>query len=519
MGMHGWKHVNRAIQSADLLFAIGMRFDDRVTGNVRTYAPYARIVHVDIDPAEIGKNVAVEVPIVGDAKRVLAALLPMVEAVDPATRADYFAELAEWRRESEGSSWHGSGAWRDGLLSADYVIERIGELTDHAATYVADVGQNQMWLARYAGFRKPNTHVSSGGLGTMGFSVPAAMGAALGAPDRETWAITGDGGFQMTFQELMTLIADRIPVKIALLDNKKLGMIRQWQEIIYAGNYHSAHLPGPDFAKLADAFGIPAFRAQHPGRGRRRDPGRPGGRRPGPRLVRDRRGAERLPDDAGRQGPVRPDREVGRGGRVSGDAELERARAGRATPPAHAAPPARALPGGGETRRHTLIAIVLDKPGVLNRVSSLMRARNFNIDSLAVSRTDQPDMSRMTITLHGDDVAVEQAAKQLYRLIDVLKVQEVTAEPVVAQELALVKIRATDANRAEILKLVELSKGRVVDLAGESVIVEVTGPETRGRRVRRASSATYGIKELSGRARRHELRGFRHRSRRPVESR
>ena len=163
--------------------------------------------------------------------------------------------------------------------------------------------------------------------------------------------------------------------------------------------------------------------------------------------------------------------------------------------PAHAAPPARALPGGGETRRHTLIAIVLDKPGVLNRVSSLMRARNFNIDSLAVSRTDQPDVSRMTITLHGDDVAVEQAAKQLYRLIDVLKVQEITSEPVVAQELALVKIRATDANRAEILKLVELSKGRVVDLASESVIVEVTGPETAVDQFV-ALVRTYGIKEL-----------------------
>jgi acetolactate synthase-1/2/3 large subunit len=264
MGMHGWKHVNRAIQSADLLVAIGMRFDDRVTGNVRTYAPYARIVHVDIDPAEIGKNVAVEVPIVGDAGRVLRALLPMVDAVDPAARADYLAELAEWRRESEGSSWHGSGAWRDGLLSADYVVSRIGELTDHHATYVADVGQNQMWLARYTGFREPNSHVSSGGLGTMGFSVPAAMGAALGRPDRETWAITGDGGFQMTSQELMTLVADRIPVKIALLDNKKLGMIRQWQEIIYAGNYHSAHLLGPDYLKLAEAFGIPATKASTP---------------------------------------------------------------------------------------------------------------------------------------------------------------------------------------------------------------------------------------------------------------
>src|SRR4051794_1258701 len=182
MGMHGWKHVNKAIQSADLLLAIGMRFDARVTGNVRTYAAYARIVHVDIDPAEIGKNVAVEVPIVGDAKRVLAALLPMVAAVDPATRADYFAELADWRRESESSSWHGSGAWRDGLLSADYVIQRIGELTNHAATYVADVGQNQMWLARYARFRRPNTPRRSGGSGAVGLHRPGAEGGGLRGP-------------------------------------------------------------------------------------------------------------------------------------------------------------------------------------------------------------------------------------------------------------------------------------------------------------------------------------------------
>jgi acetolactate synthase-1/2/3 large subunit len=264
MGMHGWKHVNRAIQSADLLIAIGMRFDDRVTGNVRTYAPYARIIHVDIDPAEIGKNVAVEVPIVGDARRVLKALTPMVEATPMEARRDYLDQLTGWKKESTASSWHGSGAWRDGLLSADYVVERIGELTDHEAIYVADVGQNQMWLARYTGFRHPNTHISSGGLGTMGFSVPAAMGAALGVPGRQVWAIAGDGGFQMTSQELMTLVQDRIPVKIALFDNKKLGMIRQWQEIIYGGNYHSSHLMGPDFLKLAEAYGVPAIKATTP---------------------------------------------------------------------------------------------------------------------------------------------------------------------------------------------------------------------------------------------------------------
>jgi acetolactate synthase I/III small subunit len=184
---------------------------------------------------------------------------------------------------------------------------------------------------------------------------------------------------------------------------------------------------------------------------------------------------------------------------MSGDPSSNgRTPAGAAGPPpahAHATPPARSLPGGGETRRHTLIAIVLDKPGVLNRVSSLMRARNFNIDSLAVSRTDQPDVSRMTITLHGDDVAVEQAAKQLYRLIDVLKVQDVTSEPTIGHELALVKIRATESNRAEVIKLVELSKGRVVDLAPDSLIVEVSGTEEEVDNFV-GLARTYGIKEL-----------------------
>ena len=163
--------------------------------------------------------------------------------------------------------------------------------------------------------------------------------------------------------------------------------------------------------------------------------------------------------------------------------------------PAHSAPPPRALPGTGEQRRHVLVAIVLNKPGVLNRVSSLMRARNFNIDSLAVSRTDQSGMSRMTITLQGDDVAVEQAAKQLYRLIDVVKVQDVTSEPTVEHELALVKIRATDANRADVLKVVELSRGRVVDLGPESVIAEVSGPESEVEAFV-GLVRTFGIKEL-----------------------
>jgi acetolactate synthase-1/2/3 large subunit len=177
---------------------------------------------------------------------------------------EYLAELAAWRSESESSAWHGSGAWRDGLLSADFVVERIAEGSAHDANLIADVGQNQMWVARYGGFRRPNSHLSSGGLGTMGFALPAAMGAAIGVPEKRAWAIAGDGGFQMTLQELATIVQERIPVKIALMDNKKLGMIRQWQEIVYAGNYHSEQLAGPDYLKLCEAYGIPAWKVSKP---------------------------------------------------------------------------------------------------------------------------------------------------------------------------------------------------------------------------------------------------------------
>jgi acetolactate synthase-1/2/3 large subunit len=261
-GMHGWMHANKALQQCDLLIGIGCRYDDRITGKTSTFAPNARIVHVDVDRSEIGKNVRTDLGIVADAGDLLAALLRRLPQSEP--RAAWLEELAGWRERSEARSWHGSGAWREGRLSADYVVARIGEATNHEATLVSDVGQNQMWAARYFGFRHPYRHLSSGGLGTMGYSVPAAMGAALGAPERETWAITGDGGFQMTMQELATLVQDQIPLRIAVLNNHRLGMIRQWQEIIYDENYHSAELIGPDLVRLCAAYGMPAWRARRP---------------------------------------------------------------------------------------------------------------------------------------------------------------------------------------------------------------------------------------------------------------
>src|SRR5918992_464984 len=261
-GMHGWMHVNKAIQQCDLLIGIGCRYDDRITGKTSTFAPKAKIVHVDVDRSEIGKNVQTELGIIADAGDLLAALLRRLPQSEP--RDEWWEQLNTWRAVSETRSWHGSGAWREGKLSADFVVAKIGEATDHAATLVSDVGQNQMWAARYFGFRQPYHHLSSGGLGTMGYSVPAAMGAAIGAPERETWAITGDGGFQMTMQELATLVQDQIPVRIAVLNNLRLGMIRQWQEIIYDENYHSAELFGPDLVRLCEAYGMPGFRASTP---------------------------------------------------------------------------------------------------------------------------------------------------------------------------------------------------------------------------------------------------------------
>ncbi len=258
-GMHGWMHVNKAIQRCDLLIGIGMRYDDRITGKTSTFAPRAKVVHVDVDRSEIGKNVHTELGIVADAGDLLAALL---RRLPQSPRRDaWWSELNAWREASEQRSWHGSGGWRSGRLSADYVIEQIGEATGHQATLVSDVGQNQMWAARYFGFRRPYAHLSSGGLGTMGYAVPAAMGAALAAPEHETWAVTGDGGFQMTMQELATLVAEQIPIRIAVLNNRKLGMIRQWQEILYDSNFHSAELFGPDLVALCGAYGMAGFRA------------------------------------------------------------------------------------------------------------------------------------------------------------------------------------------------------------------------------------------------------------------
>ena len=254
MGMHGEAWVNTAIQEADLLLAFGMRFDDRVTGNKNTYALGAKKIHVEIDPSEINKIVQVDVALVGDLREVLQKLLPGVRSTD---RNDWRAYIDSLKQDS---------AVRDiqklpdnGHLYAAHVINDLWRETHGEAVVVTDVGQHQMWEAQYYHHDKPRSLITSGGLGTMGFALPAAIGAKFARPDSEVWVVVGDGGFQMTMPEIATAVQEGIDIKIAIINNGYLGMVRQWQEFFYDGRYASTPISGPNFAKLADAFGIPGI--------------------------------------------------------------------------------------------------------------------------------------------------------------------------------------------------------------------------------------------------------------------
>jgi acetolactate synthase-1/2/3 large subunit len=251
MGMHGESWVNHAIQDADLLIACGMRFDDRVTGTVATYATNAKKIHIEVDPAEVNKIIKVDVPLIGDLREVLEALLPRISSRDGSA----------WLKTIDGLK--GDSAVRDiknlpdlGHLYAAHVIHDIWRITGGNAIVVTDVGQHQMWEAQYYHHERPRTLITSGGLGTMGFSLPAAIGAKFACPDKEVWVIVGDGGFQMTAGELATIVQEKIKINIAVINNGYLGMVRQWQEFFYEGNYESTPMVSPDFVKLADAHGI-----------------------------------------------------------------------------------------------------------------------------------------------------------------------------------------------------------------------------------------------------------------------
>lgn len=264
LGMHGTYHANMAVQESDLLIAIGARFDDRVTGKIECFAPQAKIIHIDIDPTSISKNVRVDVPIVGDCKRILIKMLSLLEKEETGL---FKQGLEKWRDQIENwKNIYNMKYNQEGIIKPQFVVEKIYEMTKGNAIITTEVGQNQMWTAQYYKFIKPRTLLTSGGLGTMGYGFPAAIGAQIAFPDKLVIDIAGDGSFQMNSQELATAVQYRLPVKVAILNNGYLGMIRQWQEFFYGKRYASSSLEGvsPDFVKLAEAYGAIGLRATKP---------------------------------------------------------------------------------------------------------------------------------------------------------------------------------------------------------------------------------------------------------------
>jgi acetolactate synthase I/II/III large subunit len=255
LGMHGTEYANFAITESDLLLGIGVRFDDRVTGKVSTFAPQAKIIHIDVDPAEIGKNKAVDVPIVGDARSVLQAMLHKAKK---GGRENWIEKVRAWKKK------HPLRYRDDGKLRPQFIIKELSDILKGEGIIVSEVGQNQMWTAQWFCFRKPRSWITSGGLGTMGYGFPAAMGAHFARPDEVVFDIAGDGSFQMNIQELGTVAANNIPVKVAVLNNRFLGMVRQWQELFYDRRYSHTELPPVDFVKIAAAYGVDGMQVESP---------------------------------------------------------------------------------------------------------------------------------------------------------------------------------------------------------------------------------------------------------------
>ena len=409
-GMHGCYTAVAALQEADLVVALGARFDDRVTGNLATFAPHAKIVHADIDPAEIGKNRVPDVPIPGDVRATLAGLTESMAALiaenGPPDTGYWLRCIGDWKRRFPLRYTQDA----DGPLKPQHVVERLSALTGGEAVVVAGVGQHQMHAAQHYSFTTPRSWINSGGLGTMGFAVPAAMGAQVGRPGELVVAIDGDGCFQMTAQELATCAIEHLPIKVLIFNNGFLGMVRQWQELFYEERYSEVELGTaiPDYVKLAEAYGV------HRGRAARSDP--PGAAR-------------------------RADQEHG---------------------------------GAGPVSTHTLSVLVENKPGVLAHVAGLFSRRAFNISSLAVGPTEDPKVSRMTIVVDGASTPVEQVAKQLDKLVRVLKVVELDDHAAVERELALIKVRIDPALRGELLEVATVFHTKVVDMSPETVILEAT---------------------------------------------
>ena len=442
-GMHGPKWSNWALNKADLIVAVGARFDDRVTGKVSAFAPGATVVHLDIDAAEISKIRHADIPVVGPLKSVLAELATLVKGDLVEGRTEpWLRQIDEWRTQFPLR-------YRDddSVLKPQRVLESLQALTAGRddVVWTTGVGQHQMWAMQYLLCDRPRTFISSGGLGTMGYGIPAAVGAKAARPDATVVCIDGDGCFQMTAQELATAVLEDLPIVVVIVNNGYLGMVRQWQDMFFEERFSQIHLTQtlPDYAALARAYGALGFTVDSADDLDARAEGS-ARVRPDVRRRRPRRSARALlPDDPGR-----------------------RRRARR-----------HGVPGGrdGVGMKHTLAVLVENKPGALTRITSMFARRGFNIESLAVGATERDDVSRITLRVDCEQHSLEQIEKQMHKLVNVLRVQELSPGESVERELALLKVAAPASKRTELMALAEVFGARVADLGPDAIVFELIG--------------------------------------------
>ena len=462
-GMHGNATAITALQKADLLITLGARFDDRITGKVDAFAPVAKVIHVDIDPAEQGKVRRPDVPIVGDAKYVIEEIISEIKAMIAAGAVQ--ADTSAWKSKVSG--------WREqfpmtyeqsepgAALKPQYCIEELNRLAAPHTIVASGVGQHQMYTSQFFEFDEPYTWVNSGGLGTMGFSIPAAIGAKAAKPECDVWAVDGDGCFQMTAQELVTATVEGLPIKVALLNNSYLGMVRQWQEMFYDERYSEVYLNAkvPDFVMWAESMGCVGILVESP-------------EEVGPAIekansIKDRSVVIEFRTDASELVfPMVP------AGSSNDDLILHPTQQDRAE-----APEVTTINqyGGQTLNHHILSVLVQNRPGVLARVSSLFARRGFNIFSLAVAPAEDEGMSRITIVVDVESTPLEQITKQLFKLIDVVKISELDPRRSVERELLIATVKAPDEQRGKVVELINIFEGKIIAVAESALTVSLEG--------------------------------------------
>jgi len=483
-GMHGSRCANYAFTETDLIIAVGTRFDDRVTGKLDEFAPNAKVIHIDIDPSCISKNVHADIPIVGDAKQILAEMNKLVHKVDI---EPWLKQISIWKQK-----YPFRYRMKEDKIMPQFVIEQTSEVTKGEAVIVTDVGQHQMWAAQFYQHTKPRHFLSSGGLGTMGYGMPASIGAQIGCPDKLVININGDGSFMMNVQELATIARYNLPIKVFIINNGYLGMVRQWQELFFDKRYAVTSLhDNPDFAKLAGVFGIKGMKVTKPEEVR-------------PAIEKA------LDIDAPVVVDFTVDPEANVFPMVPSGAPLYEMQEEHHDesfipswlPASGFAPQTRVEPD----KQHIISVLVENRMGVLARIASLFSGRAFNIDSLTVAETDDQTVSRMTITSTGDKKIIEQITKQLNKLVDVIKVADVTGEQFVDRELVLIKVNADAQVRSEIIQVVDIFRARIVDVTPTTVMIETTGDEEKLTAII-DMLRPYGIREIARTGKIAMLRG------------